>query len=76
MKLAQQNAEKNHYKRTWHMLTWVCTEQHYCFQKDADIGERAEGIQSYYKLRTRLCRFQVDYHSFLVTNWQQLETHI
>lgn len=58
------------------MLTWVYTEPHHSFEKDADVGEGAEGREPYYKLKTRLYRFQGDYPSFRETNWQQLERDV
>lgn len=53
------------------MLTWV--SKHHFFKKDVDLGEQTEGKTVLYKLKTRICRFQGEYHSFLMTNQQQLD---
>lgn len=55
LKLAQQNAEKVILKA--HALYGDCVyaAQHHAF-KHADLGKRAEGRESYHKLKTK-CRF-------------------
>ena len=35
------------------MLTWVSTAQHHSF-KHADLGEKAEGRECYYKLKNKV----------------------